>query len=63
VSGRRLAHPSPADLDDPGRRALELFNPCLMIHPQLRAVMLPVGHGVALASKSRPLVLELGGPY
>ena len=63
MSGRRLAHPSPADLDDPGRRALELFNPCLMIHPQLRAVMLPVGHGVALASKSRPLVLELGGPY
>ena len=52
----RLADPGPEDLGDPGIRALEQFNPYLMIHPQLRAVMLPLGDGVALASKSRPLV-------
>ena len=59
----RLADPGPEDLADPDLKALELFNPYLMIHPQLRAVMLPVGDGVALASKSRPLVRELGGPF
>ncbi len=59
----RLADPGPEDLGDPGIRALEQFNPYLMIHPQLRAVMLPLGDGVALASKSRPLVRELGGPF
>lgn len=59
----RLADPTAADLDDPARRRVELLNPYLMIHPQLRAVMLPIGEGVILASKSRPLVLELGGPF
>lgn len=59
----RLADPTAADLDDPARRRVELLNPYLMIHPQLRAVMLPLGDGVILASKSRPLVLELGGPF
>ena len=63
LAAGRLADPAPADLEDPARRALEMFNPYLMIHPQLRAVMLPVGDGVALASKSRPLVRELGGPF
>ncbi|MCZ7651877.1 MAG: class I SAM-dependent methyltransferase [Thermoanaerobaculia bacterium] len=59
----RLADPGPEDLEDPALKALELFNPYLMIHPQLRAVMLPVGDGVAVATKSRPLVRELGGPF
>ena len=63
LGGGRLADPGPQDLDDPERRALERFNPYLMIHPQLRAVLLPVGDGVALASKSRPLIVELGGPF
>ncbi|HSM50610.1 MAG TPA: class I SAM-dependent methyltransferase [Thermoanaerobaculia bacterium] len=63
LGGGRLADPEPEDLDDPGLKALELFNPYLMNHPQLRAVMLPLGDGVAVATKSRPLVRELGGPF
>lgn len=59
----RLADPAPEDLDDPALRTVSLFNPYLMIHPQLRAVLLPLANGVALASKSRPLIRELGGPF
>ena len=59
----KVAAPKAEDLDDPSTRAIGAFNPYLMIHPQLRAVLLPVGDGVGLASKSKPLIRELGGPY
>jgi predicted O-methyltransferase YrrM len=59
----KVAAPGPEDLDDESTRAIGAFNPYLMIHPQLRAVLLPVGDGVGLASKSKPLIRELGGPF
>jgi len=63
LAGGHLADPGPEDLGRPDLRDLERFNPYLMIHPQLRAVLLPIGDGIALASKSKPLVRELGGPF
>ncbi|HEX5760768.1 MAG TPA: O-methyltransferase [Thermoanaerobaculia bacterium] len=51
------------DEDDPDARALRAFNPYLMIHPQLRAVVVPLGDGVGLATKIKPLMTEMGGPY
>ena len=53
----------PPDEEDRNADALRAFNPYLMIHPQLTAVILPLGDGVGLATKTRPLVSELGGPY
>lgn len=42
---------------------LRAFNGYLMTHPQLRAVVLPLGDGVGVATKTRPLISELGGPF
>lgn len=52
-----------ADGDDETAEALRAFNGYLMIHPQLAAVMLPLGDGVGLATKTRPTILEMGGPF
>lgn len=49
--------------EDEATRALRAFNPYLMIHPQLHAVLLPLGDGVGLATKTQPTILEMGGPY
>jgi len=49
--------------DDPEADALRAFNGYLMIHPQLRASLLPLGDGVGVATKTRPLMTEMGGPY
>jgi len=57
----RLGEP-PAE-EDPATEALLAFNPYLMIHPQLRASLLPLGDGVGVAVKTRPVVLEMGGPF
>ena len=35
----------------------------LVMHPQLDTLVVPVGDGLAVARKRRPLVTELGGPY
>ena len=35
----------------------------LLMHPQLQAMVLEVGDGVALARKTKPLVTDLGGPF
>jgi len=51
------------EAEDPDADALRAFNPYLMMHPQLTAVVLPLGDGVGLATKTRPLVSELGGPF
>lgn len=61
----RIAEPGlPRDAgDERSSRAIEAFNTYLMIHPQLEAVILPLGDGVGLATKTRPLVTEMGGPY
>jgi caffeoyl-CoA O-methyltransferase len=49
--------------DSPEAAALRAFNGYLMIHPQLEAVVLPLGDGVGLATKTRPLRSEMGGPF
>jgi predicted O-methyltransferase YrrM len=53
----------PGEEDDDSADALRAFNGYLMSHPQLAAVVLPLGDGVGLAVKTRPLISELGGPY
>ncbi len=58
----KIADPDPDD-EDESARALEAFNGYLMIHPQLDAVVLPLGDGVGLAAKRQPLVTEMGGPF
>ncbi len=52
-----------AEEEGPEARALRAFNGYLMIHPQLAAVILPLGDGVGLATKTRPLISEMGGPW
>jgi len=52
-----------ADEDDDDTRALRAFNGYLMSHPQLAAVVLPLGDGVGLAAKTKPLITEMGGPF
>lgn len=59
--GGRVADP-PAE-EDEDTRALRAFNGYFLIHPQLTSVILPLGDGVGLATKRRPLVQEMGGPF
>lgn len=53
----------PPDEDDANGDALRAFNGYLMMHPQLQAVVLPVGDGLGVATKVKPTILEMGGPY
>ena len=59
-SGRVAA---PADDEEPSTEALRSFNGYLMMHPQLQAVVLPVGDGLGVATKLKPTILEMGGPF
>lgn len=58
----RVAEP-PEDEDDASADALRAFNGYLMMHPQLRAQVLPIGDGFGIATKVRPTVMEMGGPF
>lgn len=61
-----VAEPPPAENgeeEDEQTEAIRTFNPYLMIHPQLNAVLLPLGDGVGLATKTKPTILEMGGPF
>lgn len=49
--------------EDEQTEAIRTFNPYMMIHPQLDAVVLPLGDGVGLATKLQPTVMEMGGPF
>lgn len=55
--------PEPSEEDEANADALRAFNGYLLIHPQLRASLLPLGDGVGLATKTKPLVSEMGGPF
>ncbi len=57
-----VANP-PEDEDDEVADSLRAFNGYLMMHPQLHAVVLPVGDGLGVATKTKPLISEMGGPY
>ncbi len=58
----QVAEP-PEEGGDPRAEEMRAFNGYLMIHPQLDSVLLPLGDGVGLATKSKPLVLDMGGPF
>lgn len=49
--------------DAPDTEALRSFNGYLMMHPQLQAVVLPVGDGLGVAVKLKPTIMEMGGPF
>lgn len=53
----------PPDEDDPDADALRAFNGYLMMHPQLQSVVLPFGDGLGVATKVKPTIMEMGGPY
>lgn len=57
-----IADPPAQGLSDSARH-VETFNVYFMIHPQLRAVVLPLGDGVGVATKKVPLITDMGGPY
>lgn len=58
----RVAEP-PEDEPDADAEALHAFNAYLMMHPQLRAQVLPLGDGVGVATKIQATVMEMGGPF
>jgi predicted O-methyltransferase YrrM len=53
----------PPEEEDEAAAALRAFNGYLMMHPQLAAVVLPTGDGLGVATKTRPLISEMGGPF
>lgn len=53
----------PPEEEDEAADALRAFNGYLMIHPQLVAQVLPIGDGLGIATKTQPLIQELGGPW
>ncbi len=59
--GGRVAEPP--EEHDPDADALRAFNGYLMMHPQLQSVLLPLGDGVGIATKIKPTIMEMGGPY
>ncbi len=58
-----VAEPPEEEEEDEEAEALRAFNGYLMIHPQLRAQVLPIGDGLGIATKVQPLIQELGGPF
>jgi predicted O-methyltransferase YrrM len=61
--GGEVAEPADDEADDSDAAAVRAFNGYFMSHPQLRAVVLPLGDGLGVATKTRALVSELGGPF
>jgi predicted O-methyltransferase YrrM len=53
----------PPEEDDASADALRAFNGYLMMHPQLQSVVLPFGDGLGVATKVKPTIMEMGGPY
>jgi predicted O-methyltransferase YrrM len=59
----QVADPPEDGAEDEQATALRAFNTYLMIHPQLSAVIVPLGDGVGIATKTKPLITEMGGPF
>ncbi|HEY0783228.1 MAG TPA: O-methyltransferase [Thermoanaerobaculia bacterium] len=53
----------PPDEPDEQADALRAFNGYLAMHPQLQALVLPLGDGVGIAVKTKTLISEMGGPF
>lgn len=49
--------------EDAATRALRAFNAYLVMHPQMLAWVIAVGDGLGLAVKTRPTIMEMGGPF
>lgn len=49
--------------EDDTTRSIRAFNPYFCIHPQLRAMVLPLGDGLGVATKIKPTMREMGGPF
>lgn len=60
--GGSVAAPA-GDEEDRSADALRAFNGYLMMYPQLQALILPLGDGVGVATKVKPTMLEMGGPF
>jgi predicted O-methyltransferase YrrM len=58
-----VAAPPEGEEEEPETTALRAFNGYLMSHPQLQAVVLPLADGLGLATKLKPLISEMGGPF
>lgn len=58
-----IAEPPEGGEEDEATRAIRAFNGYFSVHPQLRSILLPLGDGVGLATKTKPLISELGGPF
>lgn len=59
----RVAEPPEDEEEDAETKAIWSFNLYLMSHPQLRSVILPLGDGVGVATKTKLLMTEMGGPF
>jgi caffeoyl-CoA O-methyltransferase len=59
----QVAAPPDDGEEDEQATALRAFNGYLMMHPQLQAIVLPLGDGLGIATKTRPLMSEMGGPF
>ena len=53
----------PPDEENQNADALRAFNSYLMMYPQLQALVLPVGDGLGIATKIKPTIMEMGGPF
>ena len=53
----------PPEEDDAAADALRAFDGYLMMHPQMQALVLPLGDGLGVAVKTKPTVMEMGGPF
>lgn len=59
--GGRVADPEAEE--DEATRALRAFNGYFLSHPQLASLIVPLGDGVGIASKTQRLITEQGGPF
>ena len=59
----QVAAPPEDGEEDEQATALRAFNGYLMMHPQLQAIVLPLGDGLGIATKTKPLMSEMGGPF
>ena len=51
------------DPEDEVARSMRAFNGYFIMHPQLQATVLPLGDGLGIATKTKPLITEMGGPF